>query len=189
GSQALCGRDHAGCCHGPVFLSFIETVYVNHLVNITLSRQARKEAVARAMSATGLLREMVREGTTLDRRDEEFLRRYRLRRILCPLSESGECRIFANRPVSCRLFDLTAEQRIAAMADVATSLAKISGEVYFALTSQFLGETEFLFFLGEVVSGRFVQTFFHHLLGDAAGRPVKEKVGPEQDKRFERPLP
>lgn len=188
GSQSRCGRDHADCCHSPVFLSFIETVYVNHLVNITLSRQAREEAIAKAMAAAGLLREMAREGT-VDPRDEDFLHRYRERRILCPLSESGKCLIFANRPISCRFFDLAAEQRLAAMADVATSLAKISGEVYFALTSRFLGKTEFLFFLGEVVSGRFVQTFFHHLLGDAAGRPVEQKAGPEPDERGKRPLP
>jgi hypothetical protein len=181
GSQSQCGRDHADCCRNSVFLSFIETVYVNHFITVTLSRQDREEAIGKAVSATGLLREMAREGS-IDRRDEDFLHRYRQRRILCPLSKAGKCLIFVNRPVSCRFFDLTGEQRIAATTAVANGLARISGEVYFALTSRFLGETEFMFFLGEVVSGRFVQTFFHHLLRDGAGRPVEQKSRPEQDK-------
>lgn len=180
GSQSLCGRDHADCCGNPVFLSFIETVYVNHFINITLSRQVREEAIDKAVSAIGLLRQMAREGR-VDHYSEEFRRSYREKQILCPLSTSGKCLIFAHRPVSCRFFDLAGEQRGEATAAVASGLATISREVYFALTSRFLGETEFMFFLGEVVSGRFVQTFFHHLLRDGTGRSVKQKSRPEQD--------
>lgn len=169
--ESLCGRDHATCCHNPIFLTFIETVYVNHFINSTLGRKVRGEAIDKAVQVTGWLREMARQGIS-DYNSEDFLRRYRERRILCPLSDSGKCLIFANRPVTCRLFDLSGQERIDILQHVSNSLESISGNVYFALTSRFLGKTEFLFPVGEVVSGRFVQTFFHHLLrGDSgAGR-------------------
>ncbi|EKD40018.1 MAG: hypothetical protein ACD_75C00201G0001, partial [uncultured bacterium] len=74
----------------------------------------------------------------------------------------------------CRLVDLPAEERSAIAADLDAALAKISRDLYFALTSRFAGKTDLVFSLKEVVSGRFVQRFFHHLLQNnrlEAGQP------------------
>jgi hypothetical protein len=43
-------------------------------------------------------------------------------------------------------------------------LNRISNDLYFAFTSRFPGELTLDFPLSEVVSGKFVQTFFHYLL-------------------------
>jgi hypothetical protein len=145
GKEFLCGRDHVVCCREGVVLSFIETVYVNHFISTSLSRKARQGAIDRAVP--GIFRD----------------------RLLCPLNESGRCLIFANRPVSCRLSDLPAEERREVITGVADILERISGEAYFALTSRLIKREGLFFPLKEVVSGRFVRTFFHHLLKNSSG--------------------
>ncbi|MFH0781916.1 MAG: dual specificity protein phosphatase family protein [Pseudomonadota bacterium] len=162
GKKILCGRDHAACCQHPVFLSFIETVSINHFVNSTLSREVRRKTIERAVSATALLREAEqRQGIVFSK--EDLLGCSGEPQSLCPLSDSGKCLIFANRPVTCRLFDLSIKERLDIMASLPNTLERLSENIYFALTSRFPGETALVFFLGEVVSGRFIQTFFHHL--------------------------
>jgi hypothetical protein len=88
--------------------------------------------------------------------------------LLCPLNESGQCRIFENRPLACRLFDLPAHHRQERLAGLPRRLKFISDNLYFAFTSRFPGEACLDFPLSEVVSGKFVQTFFHYLLKNHA---------------------
>jgi len=52
-SPPSCGRDHDACCRTPLTLSFIETVYLSHLVNATLERQARLDLITRATEKKG----------------------------------------------------------------------------------------------------------------------------------------
>lgn len=137
GRASLCGRDHGNCCSESVTLSLIEAVYLHHFLNSSLSQKSRQEAIARATSSN---------------------------RLLCPLDDTGACILFSQRPTACRLIDLSAEERSAIATDLDVALAKISRDLYFALTSRFPGKTDLVFPLKEVVSGRFVQIFFHHLL-------------------------
>ncbi|HBG21336.1 MAG TPA: hypothetical protein DDY32_19230 [Desulfobulbaceae bacterium] len=146
GRESLCGRDHWQCCSEPVFLSLIEAVYLHHFLNSSRSQKSRQETIARATSSTPH----------------------------CPLDDTGACILFSQRPTACRLVDLPAEERSAIAADLDAALAKISRDLYFALTSRFAGKTDLVFSLKEVVSGRFVQRFFHHLLQNnrlEAGQP------------------
>ncbi len=160
--KTLCGLNHATCCQHPVFLSLIETIHVNHFINLTLSREVRSKAIERALSATTLLREAERRQKVVFHQEDPLLSSDELQ-ILCPLSQSGKCLIFANRPLTCRLFDLSTEERHEIMESLGNKLEILSENIYFALTSRFPGEITFDFFLGEVVSGRFVQKFFRHL--------------------------
>ena len=137
GKESLCGCDQATFCAETVALSLIEAVYLHHFLNSSLSQKSRQEAIARATPS---------------------------HRSLCPLDESGKCLLFSQRPTACRLFNLPAEERSAVAADLEVALAKISRDLYFALTSRFSGKADLAFSLKEVVSGRFVQRFFHHLL-------------------------
>jgi Fe-S-cluster containining protein len=166
GKAALCGQGHADCCRDLVVMSFIETVYVNHIIN-SLDRVTRLNAIERAMEVTRAVRELERrEG--VDFRSNGFAEAYRRAHLLCPLNELGECLVFANRPMACRVFDLDSNDRQELLIDLPGRLDKISGDVYFAFTSRFLGQTAFAFLLSEVVTGKFVQTFFHHLLQNSA---------------------
>ncbi len=169
--SALCGREHTDCCRQLVVLSFIEAVYVHHIMNTRLGRAARQQAVQRAMAALRTLRERPAPEGPADQ-GNGFAEAYRRCNILCPLNELGKCLIFESRPVACRFFDLAPTARQALEEEVQEELQRISDNVFFAFTASFPGRTRLQFSLLEVVSGKFVQIFFHHLL-KSIGRGVR----------------
>ena len=168
GKEALCGQKHSECCGELVVVSFIEAVYVNHVINTTLGRMARQNVIQRALESSRSLRELLRqEQTALS--SPGFAATYRQTQILCPLNEFEECLIFENRPLACRLFDMPARERQNFLQELPHQLKNISDNLYFAFTSRFPGKLTLDFPLSEVVSGKFVQAFFHYLLkNDAA---------------------
>jgi protein-tyrosine phosphatase len=163
GKEALCGQRHMGCCRELVVMSFIEAVYVTHVINTTLGRMARQDVIQRAVQVSRQLRELVQQKPT-NFRSPAFAATYRRAQILCPLNELGECLIFESRPMACRLFDLPAQDRQDWLEKLPRRLNNISDSLFFAFTSRFPGELSLDFPLSEVVSGKFVQTFFHYLL-------------------------
>jgi hypothetical protein len=62
--------------------------------------------------------------------------------------------------VACRLFDLPEPARCEVLDIIQPGLAKLSRELLFAFTAEFPGESPWRFMLWEVVSGKFIQTFF-----------------------------
>ncbi len=46
---ARCGLDHTQCCRRPIRLAFVEAVYVNRQINVTLASSVREELISRAM--------------------------------------------------------------------------------------------------------------------------------------------
>jgi Fe-S-cluster containining protein len=165
GKEGLCGRGHTDCCRELVVLSFIEAVYVNHVINTTLGRVARQNVIERALEAGRSLRELRRQEQT-GLSDPALAAAYRQAHILCPLNEFEECLIFENRPLACRLFDVPAQERQDCFAELPHQVKNISDSVYLAFTSRFPGKLSLDFPLSEVVSGKFVQAFFHHLLNN-----------------------
>jgi Fe-S-cluster containining protein len=163
GKEALCGRGHIDCCRELVVVSFIEAVYVNHVINTTLERRARQNVIQRALEASRGLRELMRQEQT-DLSNPGLAAAYRRAHILCPLNELEECLIFENRPLACRLFDVPAQERQDFLKELPHQLKHISDNLYLAFTSRFPGKLSLDFPLSEVVSGKFVQAFFHHLL-------------------------
>jgi Fe-S-cluster containining protein len=163
GKEALCGREHSHCCRELVVTSFIEAVYVNHVISITLGSVARQHVIGRAVEASRSLREL-RQPEQLDLSSPALAAAYRQAHILCPLNEFEECLIFENRPLACRLFDVPAQERQSFLQELPHQLKNISDNVYLAFTSRFPGKLSLDFPLNEVVSGKFVQAFFHHLL-------------------------
>jgi len=167
GKEARCGREHADCCRDLVVMSFIEAVYVNHVINTTLGRMTRQQVIQRALEVNRILREWERqEGANF--RTPGFPAIYQRAQILCPLNELGECLVFENRPPACRVFDLPARDRQSLLEELSYKLKNTSGNLYFAFTSRFPGELSLDFPLSEVVSGKFVQAFFHYLLKNNA---------------------
>jgi Fe-S-cluster containining protein len=163
GSQDLCGQGHAACCRELVIVPLIEAVYINHIINITLARQTRLDVIARAVTVTRKLRELLRQEPA-DFHSLAFAAAYRQARITCPLHDQGACLIFENRPLVCRLFDLPALDHQEFLQGLPHTGKHISDSLFFAFTSRFPGEFSLDFPLCEVVSGKFVQTFFHCLL-------------------------
>lgn len=136
---ARCGRGHEGCCRTPMRLTLVEAVHVNAQLGATLDQARRAEAIGRA-PANG--------------QDQ----------ATCPLLLDGACQGFESRPLCCRTFDLPPEQAARLWQEgLAPALDKISREVFFTLTGQFMPEGFPLFSMADVVSGRYVQRFFDWL--------------------------
>jgi len=165
GKTALCGQEHRDCCYELVEMTFIEAVYLSHTVNTTLDRVARQAVIQRALEVGKAQKKLglMPEG---DYSPDQLAERYRLGHILCPLSEFGECLVFPDRPVACRLFDVAGPERHVVLKGLEPGLAKISKELFLAFTSEFPRESPLCFILWEAVSGKFVQIFFHHLVNN-----------------------
>lgn len=163
GNTLLCGQGHDQCCREFVAMTLMEAVYLSHHLNTMLGRRVRQEVIQRAVEVNRCVREL-QPGDVMDDLGEGFAEKYRQAHILCPLNELGQCLLFENRPVPCRLFDLPLEDRREVTLELQQGLARLSREVWFAFTSSFPGNTSLTFSLSEVVSGKFVQSFFHRLI-------------------------
>jgi protein-tyrosine phosphatase len=163
GKTSLCGQGHMDCCYEPVEMSFIESIYLSHTLNTALDRVARQSVIERALEAGRAQKELIGKGGE-EGRGDHFVEGYRQARILCPLNEFSECLVFPDRPVACRLFDVTEPERQKVLTALQPGLARVSQELYFAFTAEFAGGPPLQFRLWEVVSGKFIQSFFKHLM-------------------------
>jgi hypothetical protein len=157
----LCGRDHDRCCRELVRTPLVEAVYVNHAINQDLSREERRQAVHRAVEAGKELRQ-VRARSEAEDRGAAGL--WRGRNVLCPLNDYGTCTVFESRPADCRLHDVAdADLRLRLRKDLDKGLDDASRRLFLAFAADFPGPEPLVFDLPDVVSGRFVQRFFHFL--------------------------
>jgi protein-tyrosine phosphatase/Fe-S-cluster containining protein len=153
GADLQCGMSHDRCCREPIVMTLIEAVYLNYNMNIVLVRQDREAVIERAVENLRPLRELRQSGKITAPVH-----------ISCPLNESHRCQVFDARPVVCRLFDLPAQERTELSNDLQKALTTLSQQVWFAYSSSFPENDPLTFFLSEVVSGKFVQSFFHKLM-------------------------
>ena len=163
-----CGRDHDRCCFVPVRLSLVEAVHVRQKVDAATSSQARQELIEGAVEAARSEREtsaaVPGEGSS-----KEFC--LTASAVRCPLSREGRCLIFDFRPLQCRTFELPEETKEDFWRTMAAPvLDKTSSELFFALTSKFPKKGPPNFSLSDVVSGKYVQEFFHALMQAGAGQ-------------------
>lgn len=168
--EGLCGRDHAGCCSALVTMPLIEAVYINHAMNMTLSQTERQNAITHAATSGKSLRKLGYDPQKPESITPELYTEYKKQGRVCPLNELGECRIFDRRPLPCRLIDLpddhSCDPQITKVMPAA--LASISANLFFAFTSKFPSANASLTFtLPDVISGKFVQTFFYHLMRES----------------------
>ncbi|GAB1410199.1 dual specificity protein phosphatase family protein [Desulfovibrionales bacterium] len=158
-----CGRDHDRCCRTPIGLRMIEAVYLTHKLNVALTSEARLEAIDRAVHSARQERAVARDmpGTHLCLSDAN---------ALCPLSVQGLCIVYASRPLQCRTFGLDADTSADLWDSVLVpALDRLSLELWMAFAGT-IARTELpAFALTDVVSGKYVQNFFHLML-EAEGR-------------------
>ncbi|MEJ2069862.1 MAG: dual specificity protein phosphatase [Syntrophobacterales bacterium] len=163
GKTFLCGQGHLNCCHDPVEMSFIEAIYLNHTVNSSLDRRTREGVIQRALEV-GQAEKAVRDTYGRGLSWNEFVQRYKEAQILCPLNEFRECLLFPDRPVACRVFDIPEPRQGEALERLEPGLARLSRELWLAFSGEFPHESPRRFRLWEVVSGKFIQNFFHQLV-------------------------
>jgi Fe-S-cluster containining protein len=90
------------------------------------------------------------------------LERFYLREDLpCPLLREEKCLLARYRPLSCRLYGLNG--KVGGLPEAEAILASLSRSVFLALSGALPDESLFRPCFADVVSGRFIQTYFHYL--------------------------
>ena len=167
-----CGQEHDRCCRTPVGLSLAEAVVLTHALNTTLESEQRLAIIARAVETAQQERRTI-AGQAAD--EAEFC--LTDAGASCPLLDQGRCLLYPRRPLQCRSDGLPADTKAELWDELlGPALDRLSEQIFFAYTSAFLPRRMPAFKLPDVVSGRYVQTFFHLLMesgmGDGPGRPA-----------------
>ena len=160
--RAFCGQDHMACCTCYVEVSLIEAAYLTHWQNRKLSSKERSAAIERSVQVSRTMRSSGK--TTNGTQGPDFFDRYSEKNILCPLSLEQKCLVYEYRPLACRFFDLKKNQQNKAfLYSCQEKVEELSKGLFLALCGTFLERKKIFFPLVDVVSGKFVQTFFHLL--------------------------
>ncbi|MFO7932400.1 MAG: protein-tyrosine phosphatase family protein [Thermodesulfobacteriota bacterium] len=132
---ARCGKHHTECCLRPVRLSLAEAVYLQFSLNSELGRELRQEAISLALRAEA---------------------------ADCPIVRDGRCLLYEFRPAVCRVFDRPGPET-GVPRQQAEALQTLSDEILEIFLESKTAQSAPEFNLSEVVSGKFVQRFFHLL--------------------------
>ncbi len=157
----FCGLDHTRCCTRYLEVSLIEAAYLTHHLNRKLRSADRLAAIERSVESARTIRALRREA-----QGQDVAARYAEARLPCPLLRDDRCLVFSSRPLACRLDGLPADPANTAFVEALHSQAeKLSQGLFLALTGDFCKRPRVGFPLVDVISGRFVQSFFHLLSG------------------------
>ncbi|GAB7079920.1 protein-tyrosine phosphatase family protein [Megalodesulfovibrio paquesii] len=156
-----CGREHSRCCTRPVQLTFIEAVDLATMINEELTSETRQALMERANQASRHERQIRQQSQeTRAAQGESCLADMD---FACPLLEHGRCMLFYMRPLQCRTYGMPAEVAESLWQRISPALNRLSGQAFLALSGSFLPDAPLAFSIAEVVSGRYVQRFFHQL--------------------------
>ncbi len=133
-----CGRGDHGGCRRPFEMQIMEVIYLNSRMNRQFASRQRDIFIARAVDAS--------KKKTPD----------------CPLNNGSGCAIFEFRPLRCRLYDT--HDKIVSPSAIHDLVSELSRTVFLALTGRFLPPDTLCFSVADTVSGKFVQTYFHHMM-------------------------
>ena len=154
-----CGISETTGCRRYFELQLIEAIYLSNRMNKALTSRVREEIIERAVGNVRTIRRLAQTpGVTSA---EELARCYLRENQPCPLLGEEACLLPQYRPLSCRLYGLSGI--VGALPATADILASLSRSVFLALSGVLPGESLFRPSLADVVSGRFIQTYFHYL--------------------------
>lgn len=163
--SAGCGMETNACCFRYFELQLIEAIYLHNKMNKILKTNVRSEVIQEAISVYKQTRKMQRRsnhaGLETEMDKKRLIDAYNRESILCPLNRESTCCLYAYRPIGCRLYG-TAEKMIDRDL-VNNKLSEISRNVFLALSGSFLEKGFLSFSVAEIVSGKFVQEYFHYL--------------------------
>ncbi len=166
GGASTCGDTTAACCKQYFELKLAESIYLQAKINAVFSQDARTQAIERAMECIGVIKTV----RALHRRypiliDEDFAGLFAATETFCPLSSGGHCMAFRHRPFRCRWQQtgLSEERK----KEFEAMLSNLSQNIFLALTGSFPPENILQFSMADTVSGRFVQSCFQAMSGNA----------------------
>ncbi|NVM20532.1 MAG: YkgJ family cysteine cluster protein [Desulfobacterales bacterium] len=99
------------CCYAVFDLTLIESVYINHHFNKSLSRRERRPVVSRAEKADRKFYQIKRKLHKMHLKEgkspEDVLFQLAQERAQCPLlNDEKLCDLYAGRPITCRVYGI-----------------------------------------------------------------------------------
>ena len=168
-----CGWEETECCRQYFELFFLEALYLHSLINRHLRLRARKKLIERA---NVILREERKLKARVSPASEDFLadmsKLFSSQDLTCPLLSKGRCLLFDFRPVRCRTYGSSMEKK--ELDGIYDLIFDISRMLYFALSGKFLQRGQLQFSCAEVISGRFMESYFRY-----ASRTETPSSGPD----------
>ena len=157
-----CGHGDHECCHRPFDLLLIESMHLSGAINRSLRQEQRQQVIERAAELARRLKALhhLRPGLTTDGLAAAFPREP----LCCPLLESGECLVFADRPPRCRIWDGGADKGQAR--ELAQAIVELSQKAYQSLTGRIPPGAPLRFSSADTISGKFVQLYFQAMTGE-----------------------
>ncbi len=171
--RSVCGRDTSECCMEYFELTLMEAIYVNNKLNKVLRLDQRREVINRAVNISKTVRKL-RNGLTGEELSSAFVKAH----LVCPLNEGKKCILFDYRPIRCRTYGAPTEAVNQSLID--SVLENLSKEIFFALSGVFLAGKKVTFPMADVISGRFVQEYFHLLASIPKPEERVKSVGQPQ---------
>jgi protein-tyrosine phosphatase len=158
--KSVCGRGTPNCCYEYLTLDFVEAVFLSHMVNKTLKSGVRLKMIERAADISSKTRKIERTlGLNPAKENPDLVKAYAKLKLLCPLNDGTGCMAYEFRPIRCRCHPGLPENP----AFVAQTLNTLSKNLFFAFSATFLPDSGLRFSLGDTLSGKFIQVYFHHL--------------------------
>ncbi len=168
-SVPACGKDHTGCCHEYLELSFLESLYIHYYLNKQLRIEERHRLVKRANEQLQKERE-IRRMLSSEKGDisiDDFVQAYKNAGLECALLLDGKCVIFDTRPVRCRAYGAKLDKE--KLDSIHNLIFEVSRMLFFALSGKFLERGKLRFSVAEVVSGRFMEQYFKYAASATSG--------------------
>lgn len=154
-AEHQCGQEHIQCCHTPIYLTLMESLYVTNKMNLCLPSNERLEVINKAVAASKNERKILEQMENTDLCLSQTA-------LLCPVSFENKCLLFKYRPLQCRTFDLAQEQAYKLWDElIQPSLDRLSSELWMAFTGELIKEELPKFSFADVLSGKYIQTLFH----------------------------
>ncbi len=155
----VCGKEANECCGEYFELDLVEAIYISNKINRVLRIEQRNETINRGIEISSHTRELKKRVLP-----DEFIQAYRHEKnLICPLYVEGECILFDYRPLRCRVYGINSDAVNSQLMD--SVLDNLSKEIFFVLSGAFLEGKKVAFSMEDIVSGRFVQEYFHLLAG------------------------
>jgi protein-tyrosine phosphatase len=154
-----CGISETTGCRRYFELQLIEAIYLSNRMNKSLTSRNREEIIERAVDNSRTIRRLAQSPQVASA--EELEASYFRENLPCPLLREDACQLPQYRPLRCRLYGLNGV--VTSLPETADILASLSRSVFLALSGVLPGESLFRASLADVVSGRFIQTYFHYL--------------------------
>jgi protein tyrosine phosphatase (PTP) superfamily phosphohydrolase (DUF442 family) len=156
-----CGQGSPDCCHGYVTLDFIESIFLSHTLNKTLKSQVRQNIIGAAAAISARTKKLINTLGLDQPGPSDIAPAYAQKRMRCPLNDGTGCMLYDFRPIRCRCHpDLPVNPDF-----MTETLKTLSRNLFFDFSSTFLEDPGLRFSLCDTLSGKFIQTYFHHLSG------------------------